>query len=124
MLRISRTYVFYKRGVLQNVTKFTEKTRVAELIFKKVKLATAFKKTPAHVISCEFFEIIKDNFFIKHLRATASECWRPEKSSWLLVGYIIFQLFKFLILNDSILMDLLMVETLSSNLLLKSEGNH
>ena len=62
MLRISRTYVFYKRGVLQNVTKFTEKTRVAELIFKKVKLATAFKKTPAHVISCEFFEIIKDNF--------------------------------------------------------------
>ena len=51
------------------------------------------------MFSCEFFEIIKTNFFIKHLRAAASECWRLEKSSWLL---------RFLILNDSILMNLLM----------------
>ena len=48
---------------------------------------------------CESFEIIKANFFIKHLRAAASECRRLEKSSWLL---------RFLILNDSILMNLLM----------------
>ena len=29
----------------------------------------------------EFFEIIKDNFLIQHLRVAASECWRLEKSS-------------------------------------------
>ena len=50
---------------------------------------------------CEFFKIIKGNFFIKH-RATFSECWRLEKSSWLLV------ILKDIILNDSILMDLFM----------------
>ena len=43
---------------------------------------------------CEFFEIIKDKFFIKHLRETTFEFWRPEKSSWLLVEDIIFQSFE------------------------------
>ena len=37
-----------------------------------------------------FFEIIKGNFFIKHLGAIASECWQLEKYSWLLVEDIIF----------------------------------
>ena len=46
-------------------------------IYRKtlVPLATLLKKdTGVRVCSCEFFEIIKDNFFIKHLRATTSEC--------------------------------------------------
>ena len=60
------------------------------------------------MFSCEFFEIIKDNFFIKHLPATDFECLQLEKSSWLLVEDITFQLFESLILNDSIFMDLLM----------------
>ena len=62
------------------------KTFAPESIFIKVK-------TPAHVFSCEFFKSIKGNILIKHLRATASECWRLEKSSWLLVEDIILQLF-------------------------------
>ena len=73
MLRRSRTYVLYK-GYSSKCCKIYKKTRVPESIFNKLKLASVLKKTPAHVFSCEFFEIIKDNFFIKHLRATASEC--------------------------------------------------
>ena len=72
--------------------KICRKTRVPESVFNKVKLETLLKKTPTQVFSCEFFEIIKGNFFIKHLRASASECWQLEKSSWLLVKDIIFQL--------------------------------
>ena len=60
------------------------------------------------MLSCEFFEFIKDNFFIKHLRATASECWRLEKSSWLLVEEQVCSSLRFLILIDIIHMDLLM----------------
>ena len=124
MLRISRTYVFYKRGVLQNVTKFTEKTRVAELIFKKVKLATAFKKTPAHVISCEFSKLLRTTFLYNtsgRLLLNADDRKSPH-DYWSDISF--FSSFKFLILNDSILMDLYMVETFFSNLLLKSKGNH
>ena len=44
------------------------------------------------MFSCEFFEIINDNFFIKLLQATTSKWWQLEKSSWLLVEDIIFQL--------------------------------
>ena len=72
--------------------KICRKARVLESIFNKVKLATLLKKTLRQVFSCEFFEIIKGDFFIKHLRVSASECWRLEKSSWLLVKDIIFQL--------------------------------
>ena len=63
-----------------------------EPVFNKVKLETLLKKTSTQVFSYEFFEIIKGNFFIKHLRASASEYWQLEKSSWLLVKDIIFQL--------------------------------
>ena len=84
--------------------KICRKARVLESIFNKVKLATLLKKTLTQVFSCEFFEIIKGDFFIKHLRVSASECWRLEKSSWLLISSPV----RFLILNDSILTDLFM----------------
>ena len=74
MLRSSRAYVFYKRDVLQNVAKFTEKHVCQSLFLINVKLATLLKKDSDNVYSYEFFEIIKGNFFIKHLRETASEC--------------------------------------------------
>ena len=66
-------------SVLQNrcsskCCKIYRKTLVPES-FNKVQLATLLKKdSGVRVCSWEFFEIIKDNFFIKHLRATASEC--------------------------------------------------
>ena len=71
--------------------KIYRKTRVLESVFNKVKLATLLKKTLTQVFSCEFFEIIKGDFFIKHIRASSSECWQLAKSSWLLVKHIIFQ---------------------------------
>ena len=49
-----------------------QKTGCAGVFFDKVRLANLIKKTPAKAFSCEFFEIIKDTFFKKHLRATAS----------------------------------------------------
>ena len=64
--------MFYKRYFLQNVVKFTEK--VPEPVFNKVKLAILFKKDSDTGVSCEFFKIIKSNFFVKHLRASASKC--------------------------------------------------
>ena len=74
---------------------------------------------------CEFFEIIKGNFFIKHLWASASECWQLEKSSWLLSKISFLSPLWFLILNDSILKDLFIgCKTLSWSFLLKSEGIH
>ena len=90
MLRSSGAYVFYKRVVLQNVGKFTEKQVCGSLFLIKLSLHLYLKGNPAHVFSCEFFKIIKDNFFKKHLRSTASECWQLEKSSWLLVKDISF----------------------------------
>ena len=83
-------------------------------VFNKFKLPTLLKKTLTQVFSCEFFEIITGNFFIKHLQK-ASECWRLEKSSWLLVKDIFFQPSEVPNLDDSIL-----IERFS----LKNEGIH
>ena len=92
MLKSSRAYVFYKGDVLQNVAKLTEKYVYQSLFLIKLSLQLYLKKTPTQVFYCEFFKIIKGNFFIKHLRPAASERWRLEKYSWLLVKDIIFQL--------------------------------
>ena len=64
MLRSERGYVFYKKSDLQNIAKFREKH---EPNFDKVKLASLLKKTLAHVLSFEFFEITKDSFVYKTL---------------------------------------------------------
>ena len=74
ILRGSCAYVFYKSGVLQIVAKLQKKYVCRSLFLIKLSLRLYFRKTPVQVFSLEFFEIIKDNFFIKHLRATASEC--------------------------------------------------
>ena len=86
MIRSNRAYVFYKRDVLQNVAKLTEEHVYRSLFL--IKLSLQLKKSLRH--SCEFFEIIKGNFFIKYLRASIFECWRLGKSLWLLVKDIIF----------------------------------
>ena len=94
MLRSSRKYAFYKRGVIQDFAKFMEKHKCWSLFLIKLSLQFYLKKTPAHTFSCEFFEISKGNFFVKHFPVTTSECWQLEKSSWLLVENITFQLFQ------------------------------
>ena len=64
------------------------------------------------MFSCEFFEIINENFFIKHLRATACDNWKNVNNwknphdCWLKIAFS--SPLRFMILNDSILMDLLM----------------
>ena len=73
MLKSSRAYVFYKGDVLQNVAKLTEKYVYQSLFLIKLSLQLYLKKTPTEVFYCEFFKIIKGNFFIKHLRPAASE---------------------------------------------------
>ena len=67
--------VFCKKGVLRNFSKFTGKHLYQSLFFNKVAgQAYNFikKESLAHVFSCEFWEISKDNFSTEHLRATAS----------------------------------------------------
>ena len=53
------------KGVLRNFTKFTGKHICQSLFFNK-------KETLAQVLSCEFCEIFKNNFFTEHLWTTAS----------------------------------------------------
>ena len=52
--------VFYKKSVLKNFAKFTEKHLWQSLFFNKV------------LFSCELCEIFKNIFFTEHLRTTAS----------------------------------------------------
>ena len=73
MLRSSGAYVFYKRVVLQNVGKFTEKQVCGSLFLIKLSLHLYLKGNPAHVFSCEFFKILGNTFFTEHVRATASD---------------------------------------------------
>ena len=60
MLRSNRLYVFYKRDVLQNVVKFTEK--VPEPVFNKGKLGTLLKKTPTQVFLVNFSKSLRATF--------------------------------------------------------------
>ena len=58
-----------KKGVFRNFTKFTEKGLYQSHFLNNA----AGLQTPVQVISCEFCEISKNNFFTEHLWGTASE---------------------------------------------------
>ena len=61
--------VFYKKGILKNFAKFTEKDLRQSLFFNKVAGYSFIKKeTIAQMFSCEFCEIFKNTFFTEHLR--------------------------------------------------------
>ena len=68
----SHTEVSCKKGVLKSFLKVTEKQLCQSLFFNKVagfRPATLLKKeTLAQVYSCEFWQIVKKTFFIKHLQ--------------------------------------------------------
>ena len=68
--RISHPKVFCKKDVLKNSAKFTRKHLFQNLVFNKV--ACHSKETLAQVFSCKFGKILKNTFFIEHLRVTAS----------------------------------------------------
>ena len=74
-LRKQPPEVFYKKGVLKKLTKFTGKHLLQSLCFNKVAgLACNFikKEILAQVFFCEFCEISKKTFFTEHLRMAAS----------------------------------------------------
>ena len=64
--------VYYKKGVLKNFAKFTEKHLCQSLFFKlncKSKVCNFIKKdTLAQMFSCDFFaRFLRTLFFIEHL---------------------------------------------------------
>ena len=72
--RSSRPEVLCKKGVLKYIAKVTGKHLCQNLFFNKIaglRPATLLKETLARVLSCEFCDIFKNNFFIEHLRKTA-----------------------------------------------------
>ena len=64
--------MFFKMGVLKNLTNFTKNLCWSLFYFDKftfLKLPAALlKKTPTQVFSCEIWEIFKNTFFTEHLR--------------------------------------------------------
>ena len=77
--------VFYRKGVLMNSTKFTEKHLYQIFLVKE--------KTPTQVFSSEFCRTIKEDFLTEQLRVNDSVCLlismsfscnsQPKKKSWL-----------------------------------------
>ena len=73
--RSSRPGAFFRKNVLRNFAKFTEKHLFQSLFFNKVaglEPATFKKETLAQVFFCEFCEISKSTFFKEHLWTTVS----------------------------------------------------
>ena len=65
--------VFYKKGVLKNLAKFTGKKLCQSLFLIKLQDNFIKKETLAQGFSCEFYEIFKNTFFTEHLQTTASK---------------------------------------------------
>ena len=65
-MKISRPELFCKNDVLKNLTKFTGKHLCQSVFFNK--FASLRPVTLAQVFSCEFCDIFKNTFFIKHFR--------------------------------------------------------
>ena len=67
--------VFWKIGALRNFAKFKGK----HLCWGHFLIKISIKKTQAEVLSCEFCEILKNNFFTEHLRLLL---WKLFSSYW------------------------------------------
>ena len=68
--------MFFKIGVLNNFAIYTEIHLCWSLFFKKLQDKLFKKEIPAQVISCEYWEICKSNFLIKHI------WWLLLKNPW------------------------------------------
>ena len=74
--RSRRPEVFFKKGVLRNLTKFIGKHLYQNLFFNKrnfIKTDFIKKETQAQVFSCEFSQIFKNGFFYRTPLVAASE---------------------------------------------------
>ena len=72
IFRSSHQRCSIKTGVLKNIAKFTAKHICQSLFFNKIASNFIWKKTLAHVFSCEFCKIFKNTCFTEHLRTTTS----------------------------------------------------
>ena len=63
---------FYKKGVLQNFIKLTEK-----YMYISESLQIYQKEVPTQVFSCEICEIFKNIYFEEHMRTTSSVSESP-----------------------------------------------
>ena len=77
----SRPEEFYKKGVLRNSTKFTEKRLCQSLFFNKVAGLRLKKATLAQVFSCELCEISKNTFSYRTPPVAAFELKQQVNSS-------------------------------------------
>ena len=65
--RRSRSQMFFKIGGLKNFTTSTGKYLCWSLFLIKLEAsAPVLKRTPTQVLSCEYCQIFKNRFFIKH----------------------------------------------------------
>ena len=125
MLRSSRAYVFYKRDVLQNVAKFTEKHVWRSLFLKMLSLQLYLKRLWRRYFPGNFSKLLRATFLQNTSRLVLlnADDWKNPRDCWSKLS--LFSPLRFLIFNDSIITALSGdVKTLSSSFLLKSERFH
>ena len=103
MLRSSRAYVFYKRDVLQNVAKFTEKHVWRSLFLKKLSLQLYLKRLWRRYFPVNFSKLLRATFLQNTSRWVLlnADDWKNPRDCWSKLS--LFSPLKFLIFNDSIL---------------------
>ena len=71
---IEKRQVFYKKVIFINFSKFTRTKTVSVSFLINLPEACNFiikNKALAQVLSCEFCEIFRNTYFVKHLQTTA-----------------------------------------------------
>ena len=102
MLRSSRAYVFYKRDVLQNVAKFTEKHVWRSLFLKKLSLQLYLKRLWRRYFPVNFSKLLRATFLQNTSRWVLlnADDWKNPRDCWSKLS--LFSPLRFLIFNDSI----------------------
>ena len=103
MLRSSRAYVFYKRDVLQNVAKFTEKHVWRSLFLKKLSLQLYLKRLWRRYFPVNFSKLLRATFLQNTSRWVLlnADDWKNPRDCWSKLP--LFSPLRFLSFNDSIL---------------------
>ena len=103
MLRSIRAYVFYKRDVLQNVAKFTEKHVWRSLFLKMLSLQLYLKRLWRRYFPVNFSKLLRATFLQNTSRLVLlnADDWKNPRDCWSKLS--LFSPLRFLIFNDSIL---------------------
>ena len=103
MFRSIRAYVFYKRDVLQNVAKFTEKHVWRSLFLKMLSLQLYLKRLWRRYFPVNFSKLLRATFLQNTSRLVLlnADDWKNPRDCWSKLS--LFSPLRFLIFNDSIL---------------------